>query len=124
MFVFSLIISLLLPGILIGLGLFWAKHAPKKVDYVIGYKTTMAQKNDNTWAFAQKYWAKQCLYFGLPLPIPSVLVLFLFRNGNSDTIGNVLIIIVAVQLLAFFLTIIPTERALHKNFEENGKKKR
>ena len=123
MFIFSLVVSLLIPGTLIVLGLVWGKHAPKKVDYVMGYKTTLSQKNDNTWNFAQKYWAKQCLYFGLPLPIPSVLVLFLYRNSGNDTLGNVLLVIVGVQVVAFVLTIIPTETALHKHFDENGKKK-
>lgn len=124
MFIFCLVISLLLPGILIVLGLVWGKHAPKKVNYVMGYKTTLAQKNDITWNFAQKYWAKQCLYFGLPLPIPSVLILFLFRNSGDDTLGDVLIVIVGLQLLAFVLTIIPTEIALHSHFDENGRKRK
>jgi hypothetical protein len=123
MFIFSIIISLLIPGTLIGFGLLWGTHAPKQVSYVVGYKTAMAQKNSETWAFAQQYWAKQCANFGLPLPVPSVLAIFLFRNGGDDTLGFVLIAVVAVQIVIFLLPIIPTELALRKNFDQNGHKK-
>ena len=45
-------------------------------------------------------------------------------TGSSvNTVSMVSLIIVSVQLIVMLLTIIPTERALKKNFDEHGNRR-
>lgn len=39
---------------------------------------------------------------------------------DKDTIGNLGLIIITVQMICLIGSIFPTERALRKNFDKNG----
>ena len=53
--IFMLIMDLLLPFTMIGFGRYFMKKAPKEINSVFGYRTSMSMKNKDTWKFAHKY---------------------------------------------------------------------
>ena len=44
--------NLLIPAILLSAGKLFLKKAPKDINWIFGYRTTMSMKNEDTWAFA------------------------------------------------------------------------
>ena len=63
--IFMLIMDLLLPFTMIGFGRYFMKKAPKEINSVFGYRTSMSMKNKDTWEFAHKYCGKVvCLWNG------------------------------------------------------------
>lgn len=81
---------------MIGFGMYFLKTAPKEINAVFGYRTAMSMKNKETWKFAHKYCGKIWCISGL---------------------------VCFVQLIPLIGSIIPTERALKRNFDENGNRK-
>ena len=121
--IFMLIIDLLTPFTMIGFGKYFLKTAPKEINAVFGYRTTMSMKNKDTWLFAHKYCGKIWYKAGLiMLPISFVIMLFVIGR-TKDMIGMVGGIVCFVQMIPLVGTIIPTERALKMNFDENGNRK-
>ena len=57
--IFMLIMDLLLPFTMIGFGRYFMKKAPKEINSVFGYRTSMSMKNKDTWEFAHKYCGKK-----------------------------------------------------------------
>ena len=90
---------------------------------VFGYRTTMSMKNRGTWEFAHKYCGKIWYVCGLIMLPITVLFLLLTIGKNEDYIGTVGEIIAMVQLIPLIGSIFPTEIALKKNFDENGKRR-
>ena len=89
--IFMLIMDLLLPFTMIGFGRYFMKKAPKEINSVFGYRTSMSMKNKDTWEFTHK-----------------------------DCVGSMGEIICGVQLIPLIGSILPTEIALKKNFDKNG----
>ncbi len=121
--IFMLIMDLLLPLTMIGFGRYFIKKAPKEINAVFGYRTTMSMKNRGTWEFAHKYCGKIWYVCGLIMLPITVLFLLLTIGKNEDYIGTVGGIIAMVQLIPLIGSIFPTEIALKKNFDENGKRR-
>ena len=49
--IFMLIMDLLLPFTMIGFGRYFMKKAPKEINSVFGYRTSMSMKNKDTCRF-------------------------------------------------------------------------
>lgn len=56
--IFMLIMDLLIPGIMIGFGSYFAENAPENINLLFGYRTPRSMKNRNTWEFAHHYFGK------------------------------------------------------------------
>ena len=50
--IYMLIMDLLVPVTLIGFGKYFKTKAPKEINAVFGYRTSMSMKNRDTWEFA------------------------------------------------------------------------
>lgn len=121
--IYMLIMVLLIPIIMLGVGKYFIKKAPKEINYIFGYRTSMSMKNKETWEFAHNYCGKLWFKYGLVL-LPLTVILMLFAIGkNEDVIGTLGGIICVVQLIPLFVSIVFTERALKKSFDENGNKR-
>ena len=118
--VFMLCMVLLIPVIMIVFGWIFMKKAPDKVNWALGYKTKRSMLNEDTWAFAHKYIGRLWWICGLVLLPLSVIPLLLLSGKDKDMVGNVGAFITMVQMIPLVGTIFPTERALKKNFDENG----
>ena len=121
--IFMLIMNLLIPLIMIGFGRYFLKKAPEKINMLFGYRSSASMKNRETWEFAHKYCGKIWFICGLVL-LPLSVLFSLFTLGKSEdfagTVGGISCI---VQLVVLVGSIIPTEIALKKNFDENGNRR-
>jgi hypothetical protein len=99
------------------------KSAPKNINYIFGYRTSRSTKNQDTWQFAHKHCGSLWWKIGLIMLIPTVLVHIPFYNSNKNTIGMLATIIMIVQVAVLILSIIPTEIALKKTFNDDGTRK-
>ena len=115
-----LIAILVVPVIMIIFGKVFMQNAPKKINRVVGYRTAMAMKNQETWDFAQKYSGKIMHYAGMLALIPSVFAFVLIPDGTPDSIGNVVIIIEILQIVLLIACVVATEVALKNTFRKDG----
>lgn len=121
--IFMLVMDLLVPFVMIGFGKQFMNKAPRNINDTFGYRTTMSMKNQDTWQFAHHYCGKIMLRLGwMSVPLSVVPLLFVFGK-DIETIGIVGAVICFVQLVPFAGSIIPTEIALKKAFDQNGRRK-
>ena len=121
---FMLICDLLVPLVMIGFGRLFMKKAPAEINWAFGYRTTMSMKNRDTWEFAHKYIGKLWFYLGLIFLVFSVIPLLFVLGRDVEAVGMVGIIVCFVQLVPMVGSIIPTEIALKRNFDSNGRKRK
>lgn len=121
--IFMLIMDLLVPCTMIGLGKLFLNKAPKNINSTFGYRTTMSMKNQDTWQFAHKYCGQLWFRLGAILLLLSIMPLLFVFGKEIETIATVGTVICFVQLVPFLGSIIPTELALRKVFDINGKRK-
>ncbi len=118
--VFMLIMNIWLPVIMILFGRYFRKKAPKEINVIFGYRTTMSMKNQETWQFAHHYIGRLWYISGWVLLVFSVVFMLPLIGKDKDTIGWLGSLICMIQLVALIGEIIPTEIALHKKFDKNG----
>lgn len=121
--IFMLIMDLLIPVTMIGFGSYFMKNAPKEINAVFGYRTSMSMKNKDTWEFAHKYCGKVWYASGIAMLSITVIFMFLVIGKNEECVGRIGGIICGVQLIPLIGSIFPTEVALKKNFDKNGKRR-
>ena len=100
--------------------IFYEKKAPKEINSVFGYRTSMSMKNKDTWEFAHKYCGKVWYVCGMVMLPITVIFMLLVIGKNEDCVGSIGGIICGVQLIPLIGSILPTEIALKKNFDKNG----
>ena len=118
--IFMLIMDLLLPFTMIGFGRYFMEKAPKEINSLFGYRTSMSMKNKDTWEFAHKYSGKVWYVCGMVMLPITVIFMLSVIGENKDCVGSIGVIINVVQLIPLIGAIIPTEIALRKNFDKNG----
>lgn len=120
---FMLIMALLFPIIMIIVGRSFLKAAPKDINYIYGYRTSMSMKNRDTWEFAHNFCGKIWLWAGVILLPVSIIPLIFVIGKSADVIGTVGTIVTVVDVIVIILSIFPTEIALKKTFDENGNRR-
>ena len=121
--IFMLIMVLLIPLTMIFFGWLLFRRTPKEINYVYGYRTKRSMMNEETWKFANQYFGKAWYLCGL-ISVPlSVMAITLVLGKGTETVGTIGGIITMLQMIPLVGAIIPTEIALKKNFDENGRRK-
>jgi len=120
---FIFVCDLLIPIMMVIAGNMMWKHAPKKINGVIGYRTARSMKNIDTLNFAQEHCGRLWWKVGWIMLIPSTVIHFPFYHSSEDMIGTVAAILCTIQCLALVLAIFSTERALKRTFTEEGVKR-
>ena len=120
--IFMLVMNLLIPIMMIGFGKYFMKSAPGSINIVFGYRTSMSMKNQDTWKFAHEYCGKLWCKWGKIMLIITVIVMLFLLGKSEDTIGNWGAAICIVQLIPLIGTIFPTENALRRTFDKDGKR--
>ena len=116
-----LLVILIIPLLMVGFGLLLMKNPPKQINSVYGYRTRRSVRSQETWDFAHYYFGKLWLVCGL-VSIPISLVPICLVLGKSEQVISVAgLIVLGIQTLLLLVTILLTERALKKNFDEFGK---
>lgn len=118
--IFMLLMDIVIPLTMIRFGRLFLTKVPKNLNATFGYRTTMSMKNKDTWEFAHKFCGKLWFRWGLVLLPISILPLILVFNKSIDTIAYVGLIISVVQIVLLIVSIVPTEIALKKTFDQNG----
>ena len=121
--IFMLAMGLLFPVVMILFGTMFMKSAPKKINYIFGYRTDMSMKNRDTWEFAHKYIGRLWFRLGLLL-IPITVIPMLFVIGKTENIvGAVGLIVGFINTIVLIVPIFFTEKALNRTFDKDGKRK-
>ena len=113
---FMFICNLIIPILFIVVGWMMWKHCPKKINGIVGYRTKRSMQNLDTWKFAHNYCGQLWWKLGWIILIPTIVVQIPFYRSNTNTIGIVGGIVVFIQCLLLISSIIPTEKALKKQF--------
>lgn len=121
--IFMLLMNLLIPLSMIGFGCYFIKHAPREINSVFGYRTSMSMKNRETWNFAHHHCGVLWWKIGWFLLIASVIAMLTAVEKSENTVSILGGVVSAVQVVFLIGSIIPTERALRKAFDENGNPK-
>ena len=116
------VVAILCPMLMIVMGLLFRNAAPKKINYIFGYRSTMSMKNRDTWEFAHRYIGRLSLFLGLLLLVPSAVPMLFLIGRSEELIATVSLIIAVVGLAVLFASIFQTERALKKTYDSNGKR--
>lgn len=120
--IFMFVMDMMVPLIMIGFGKYFQKSAPKEINLVFGYRTSMSMKNRDTWEFAHKYCGKIWYKYGLALLVVSVSTLLFTIGKNENIVGTAGGILCTLQIICLIGSIYPTEKALRQNFDSNGKR--
>lgn len=121
--IFMLIFDLLIPFTMIGFGRYFMKTAPKKINALFGYRTSMSMKNQDTWQYAHHYSGRFWYRSGIILFPLTILGMLCFIGKTNDSITAVGLIICIIQMIPLLGVIIPTESALRRHFDEDGNKR-
>ncbi len=114
------ICNIRVPVITAASGLFMWIRCPKEINSFFGYRTVLSMKNMDTWKFAHRYAGRLFFIVGLATLVPTVAVQIPFYNSPDNVIGTISVIIMSVQLAIIVLSLIPTEIALKKTFNDDG----
>ncbi len=121
--IFMLATVLLFPAIMILLGAIFTKAAPKKINYIFGYRTDLSMKNRDTWEFAHKYIGKLWFRSGLLLIPITVIPMLLVIGKTENVVGTVGLIVGFINTIVLIVPIFFTEKALNKKIDKDGKRR-
>ena len=115
--------NLLIPVIMLGSGKLFSKNSPKDINWIIGYRTTMSMKNEDTWAFAHKvagaFWWK----WGWITLAVTAIVMLLLLGQSVELVSTVGCVLMFLQLIPVLAVIPHTEKALRNTFDKDGNRK-
>jgi len=124
--IFMFFANLFMPLMMLGIGFLFARNAPKEINYMFGYRTSMSMKNQDTWTFAHLHCGRVWRIVGLillPLTVAAMLVCLLVAGSEESSVGLYGSIIMGVQTAVLIASIFPTEAALRKTFHKDGTRK-
>ena len=88
-----------------------------------GYRTPMAMKNRDTWEFAHRHFGRTWYITGLIMLVVSLGVMIYVRAEGTERIGTIGGVFSMIQCLVMLAVIFPTEVALRRTFDRDGKRK-
>ncbi len=115
--------SLIVPLTMLGFGVWMRRRPPKEINGVIGYRTRMSMKNEQTWRFAQEKCGKIWTWVGAIFAVISAVLSILLWRNSPDTLTRFASSFMMAQVVVLLATIVPVEHALKKHFDENGNPK-
>lgn len=121
--VFMLAMLLFIPLVMIGFGHRFLRGAPKKINYIYGYRTTMSMKNRDTWEFAHRYAGKIWWRTGWVTLVVTIIFMLFLWGRDTDKIGWYGGLFNLGQILPLVFGIYPTEKALRRTFDKDGNRR-
>lgn len=121
--IFMLLMNLLIPVAMIVFGKIFLTNPPKDINCVYGYRTRMSSKNKDTWEFAHHYCGRLWYRWGWILLLLTIIPMLFVLKKEKDAVATMSSIICFLQLIPMLGVIPPTEKALKKTFDKNGKRK-
>lgn len=118
-----LISTAFIPLLLIVIGKIFAKYPSKEPNIAIGFRTKLSMMNKETWDFAQRLFTKVWISLGrIMLPL-SLIILFLLYSEDKDYTGNLVLILMLVQVVLMLGSILYVNLKLKKAFNSDGSRK-
>ena len=114
---------LLIPGIMIFFGNKFQNEAPKNINWAYGYRSERSIKNRDTWVFAHKNIGGLWKSWGIALTPISIIPLFFVLGRDVETVGNLCIALMCLQLAALTIPIFIVESRLKRTFDKYGRRK-
>jgi len=115
-----LIVVIVFGVTMVGFGFLFERHSPKKINFVLGYRSFRSMKNQETWDYGNKLSGLLLSRFGIILFIISTAAL-IFVHGSSETIiRNVGIAIIVLHAVIIVSCALATELSLHRHFDKDG----
>lgn len=118
-----MICDLIIPIMMMVFGSIMKKRAPKGINYLFGYRTTRSMKNQDTWKFAHDHCGRLWWRLGLAMLSITMLIHIPFYNSDEAIMGTVTTIVMTLQVVVLIVSIIPTELALKRTFNDDGTRK-
>ena len=114
---------LLVPLTMLLSGRWQDKYPPKEINGLLGYRTKRSRKSADAWNFAQHFCGKLWVKIGIVLFPVTLLAMLPFLKSGIDAVSIAALVVSAAQILVMVASIWPVERALRRNFDENGVRK-
>jgi len=117
------LVAVVIPFAMILVGYRLTGKIPVKRSSPFGYRSKRAKLNDDTWEFANKHCGKTWYMLGIALVVLSLGVMRGCRAESREmmvVIGGALVIL---QFFALLISMLPTELALRRNFDEQGNRR-
>ncbi len=121
--IFMTVVAVAVPLMMAVVGLVFTKAAPKTINPIFGYRTTMSMKNEDTWQYAHAYCGRIWLVCGLVFAGMVLPLMAYSFSKNEDTVGLLGAALCALCVLGMVWSVILTERALKEVFDENGERR-
>ncbi len=121
--IYMLVMSLLMPLTLLLFGIYFYNKAPKNINAVLGYRTSRSMKNMGTWKFAHRYCGRIWIVNGCISLLLAILSMLLVIGKDKNTVGYVGAAWLFLPLILIVISIIFTENALKKKFDNFGQPK-
>ena len=115
--------DLLVPAIMLYFGWRFQKKPPEKINQIYGYRTARSMKNQETWRFAHETCGRLWVRLGAVLLLLSLAAAAMTFGRGVETAGIVSAVVVVVQVVVVIGSIVPVERALKRNFDDQGRKR-
>ena len=115
--------DLLVPAIMLYFGRRFQKKPPEKINQIYGYRTARSMKNQETWRFAHETCGRLWVRLGAVLLLLSLAAAAMTFGRGVETAGIVSAAVVVVQVVVVIGSIVPVERALKRNFDDQGRKR-
>ena len=88
------------------------KYPPKKINWVIGYRTRKSMKNEEDWKFANQYCGRIWIITGLIMLAVTLIIFGIFYSNIINYTENMLAIITLIQVAIIILPIFLVENKL------------
>lgn len=118
---FMMIMLLVIPLTMIIFGKVFLSSPPQELNSLCGYRTNMSMKNKDTWEFAHRYFGRLWYRFGWYSLLTLLPAVFLIGE-SEETVGLYFTVIIIFQTGMLVGCIFPTERALKRNFNQEGQR--
>ena len=125
-FCFWIFLSLCLlsiPLVMIILGRIMAKHPPKEINSIYGYRTSRSMKNLDTWKFANTMFGKLWFRGGWGVLVFTIAGIVWLYGKDVNTTSIESLVVVGLQFIPLVGTIVPVEIALRRNFDDDGNRR-
>ncbi len=114
----SFLSAQVIPVTILAAGYYYKNHVPKTMKS--GYRTARSIRSRETWVFAHRMLGRLWRPLGWVMLTISFFGMFGMLIINRDALENATAALCIVQALVLTASLIPVERALKRNFDENG----
>ena len=115
--------NLLIPAIMLGAGKLMQRNTPKDINWIIGYRSAMSMKNEDTWSFAHKVAGAFSWKCGWVTLVVTIIAMLLLIGQSVELVSSAGCILMFLQLIPVLAVIPHTEKALRNTFDKAGNRK-